>query len=114
MKLTLAESHSLTEMLKENTRLAAELAESKRYEDQNHQRIRELESAIRWALGEEGEFPDEPEPQGKYRRKYYWRTELRKRARLTSETEGKFCTFCNTVHSLKGPCPPSKIKGDET
>lgn len=46
-------------------------------------RIRELESAIRWALGEEGEFPDEPEPlRGKYRRKYHWRTELRRRANL--------------------------------
>ena len=47
MKLTPAESRSLTEVLKENTHLAAELAESKRYEEQNHQRIRELEAALR-------------------------------------------------------------------
>jgi hypothetical protein len=49
-------------------------------------RCEALETAIRWALGEVGEFPDEPEPRGKYRRKYYWRTELRKRAGLSADT----------------------------
>lgn len=46
-------------------------------------RIAQLESAVRWALGENGEFPDEPAPlAGKYRRRFWWRTELRKRAKL--------------------------------
>jgi len=46
-------------------------------------RIAELEKAIRWALGEEGEFGSEPPPlAGKYRRAFWWRTELRARAKL--------------------------------
>lgn len=46
------------------------------------QRYRE---AIEWALGERDEFPaEEPPPlAGKYRQRYYWRTELRRRAALT-------------------------------
>lgn len=44
-------------------------------------RIASLESAVRWALGEEGEFPSPPEPiPGKLIRRYYWRGELRERA----------------------------------
>lgn len=44
-------------------------------------RVRELEAAVLWALGENGEFSEEPPPlAGKYRRKYWWRTELRNRA----------------------------------
>lgn len=44
-------------------------------------RVRQLESAVLWALGENGEFSEEPPPlAGKYRRKYWWRTELRERA----------------------------------
>ena len=41
-----------------------------------------LTEAIRWALGEVGEFPaEEPPPvAGKYRQRYHWRTELRRRA----------------------------------
>lgn len=40
-----------------------------------------LHAAIRWALGEEGEFGEEPPPlAGKYRRRYWWRGELRRRA----------------------------------
>lgn len=47
------------------------------------ERIAQLESAIKWALGEEGEFGEEPEPlAGKYRRQFWWRTELRRRAGL--------------------------------
>lgn len=43
--------------------------------------IERLREAIYWALGERDEFPDEPEPlAGKYRRRYHWRTELRRRA----------------------------------
>ena len=38
------------------------------------------ESAIRWALGEGGEFPPREEVQGRY----WWRTELRRRAALAS------------------------------
>lgn len=43
--------------------------------------VRQLREAIEWALGERDEFPQEPAPlAGKYRRPYYWRTELRSRA----------------------------------
>lgn len=46
-------------------------------------RVKRLERAIRWACGEIGTFPEEPPPlAGKYRRRYHWRTELRKRAGL--------------------------------
>lgn len=39
--------------------------------------------AILWALGEHEEFPGPPEDvEGKPKRRYYWRAELRKRARL--------------------------------
>jgi hypothetical protein len=38
-----------------------------------------LRAAIRWALGEEGEFPEEPPPDSKWRRRYHWRAELRAR-----------------------------------
>jgi hypothetical protein len=38
--------------------------------------VARLRSAIRWALGEEGEFPLRPEGKGAY----WWRTELRRRA----------------------------------
>jgi hypothetical protein len=46
-----------------------------------------LERAIRWALGEEGEFPEQPEPLKLpggtvLPRRYWWRTELRARAAL--------------------------------
>lgn len=41
-----------------------------------HARIAKLENAIKWALGEKGDFPQRQDGQGSY----YWRTELRKRA----------------------------------
>jgi hypothetical protein len=40
------------------------------------QRVRELEEAVLWALGEAGDFPPREEGQGAY----WWRPELRKRA----------------------------------
>lgn len=44
-------------------------------------RMIQMRNAILWALGENGEFTEEPPPlAGKYRRRYWWRTELRKRA----------------------------------
>lgn len=46
--------------------------------DNQQARIAELESAIKWALGEEGEFGGETPEKGRY----WWRTELRKRAGL--------------------------------
>jgi hypothetical protein len=47
--------------------------------------LEKAQSAIRWALGEEGEFGEEPAPlAGKYRRRFWWRTELRERAALSS------------------------------
>lgn len=43
--------------------------------------VARLEDAILWALGEKGEFGEEPKPlAGKYRRRFWWRTELRQRA----------------------------------
>lgn len=42
------------------------------------ERIIQLENAIRWALGENGDFPPREEGQGAY----WWRTELRRRAGL--------------------------------
>jgi hypothetical protein len=38
--------------------------------------------AVQWALGERGEFNGEEPPPiaGKYRRRFYWRRELRSRA----------------------------------
>lgn len=40
-------------------------------------------TAILWALGQHGEFPMPPEEvTGKPKHRYYWRTELRKRAGL--------------------------------
>lgn len=54
-------------------------------------RVAQLEAAIRWALGEEGEFPGEEPPPlaGKYRRRYHWRKELQQRAALTSSPEAE-------------------------
>lgn len=59
-------------------------AEFERKERRWRRRIKELEAAIYWALGENGEFNDGPQPllAGKYRRPYWWRTELRARAKL--------------------------------
>lgn len=54
--------------------LRADLAAVK----QDHDR---LVGAIRWALGEVGEFPAEPNRlAGQDRQRFYWRTELRRRA----------------------------------
>lgn len=48
--------------------------------------IARLWAAITWALGENGEFPDEPPPlAGKYRQRFWWRSELRRRAFLVAE-----------------------------
>lgn len=68
-----------------------------------------LVSAIRWALGEEGEFPPDPAREsGKWRQPYYWRTELRRRAALSGAPpdqevakrrkamETKVCIVCAT------------------
>jgi hypothetical protein len=45
--------------------------------------LRQMKEAIYWALGERDDFPPEPEPiAGKYRKRYWWRTELRKRSGL--------------------------------
>lgn len=41
--------------------------------------LRRLQMAVRWALGEVGDFPMRQEGQGAY----WWRTELRKRAGLS-------------------------------
>lgn len=64
----------------EIARLTAELAASQ-------ERERVLREAIEWALGERGEFGDEPAPLvtasgTAYRRRYWWRTKLRERAAL--------------------------------
>ena len=53
--------------------------------EQARAEVERLTSAIRWALGEGGEFPVRMEGQGQY----WWRTELRRRAALKSPTPGK-------------------------
>ena len=45
--------------------------------------IRKLQMAVRWALGEVGDFPMRQEGQGAY----WWRTELRRRAGMSSNTK---------------------------
>ncbi len=46
-------------------------------------RNQQLESAIRWALGDEGDFGAEPPPiNGRWLRAFWWRGELRSRAAL--------------------------------
>lgn len=47
--------------------------------DRQDLEIIRLEDAIRWALGEKGDFPSRPEGAGSY----YWRAELRKRAGMS-------------------------------
>jgi hypothetical protein len=60
--------------------------------------VSQMKEAIYWALGERDDFPPEPEPlAGKYRQRYWWRTELRKRSGLpiggiTAETPPKYGT----------------------
>ena len=44
--------------------------------DAIEQRVQELEAAVRWALGERGEFRVRASHEGAF----YWRTELRERA----------------------------------
>lgn len=42
--------------------------------------LQKVDSLVKWLCGEEGEFGSEPEPlAGKYRRAFWWRTELRQR-----------------------------------
>lgn len=50
--------------------------------------LKRLRSAIEWACGERGEFPVAAPLAGKYRRRYYWRTELRARAFGTAVKKG--------------------------
>jgi hypothetical protein len=47
-------------------------------------RIAELEHAIKWALGEEGDFPggEPPSPIAGFEQRYFWRTTLRQLAKL--------------------------------
>jgi hypothetical protein len=48
--------------------------------------IERLREVVYWALGERDEFPEEPELlAGKYKRRFYWRTELRRRAFGTAD-----------------------------
>lgn len=43
-------------------------------------------SALRWLFGEEGDFVD-PQPEGKYKRNFWWRSEFRKRAALEAQCQ---------------------------
>jgi hypothetical protein len=62
-------------------KLQAQAEEIARLTANQESRILQLTAAVRWALGEYGEFVDEPPPlKGKYRRRFWWRTELRERA----------------------------------
>lgn len=68
------------------------------------ERRERLEGAIRWALGEVGEFPEEPQPlAGKYRQRYYWRTGLRERAGLAaSDGNAVDESKCLAIHAVTG------------
>lgn len=51
-----------------------------RHIEQLEGRIKNYNDLFVWLLGEQGEFPDEPEPlAGKYRQRFWWRKELRQR-----------------------------------
>lgn len=68
------------------------------------ERCQRLEGAIRWALGEEGAFPEEPPPlAGKYRQRYHWRTGLRERAGLAAaDWNAVDESKCLAIHAVTG------------
>ena len=49
--------------------------------------IEKRDAIFRWLLGEEGEFPSPP-PDGKYKKRYWWRTDLQKRLAALSKYKG--------------------------
>lgn len=71
------------EGLHAKTDIAAELAHRDIEVERLTGTVRQLKEAIYWALGERDAFPEEPPPlAGKYRRRYHWRSELRRRSGL--------------------------------
>lgn len=75
VELEQAKSERNKAAMLERRKYLPKLAELKRESAGAHQRVSELENAIAWALGENGDFPPCPEGAGAY----WWRTELRKR-----------------------------------
>lgn len=53
--------------------------------DALRRRCERLESSVRWALGESGDFRSRKDGEGAY----WWRTELRKRAELKEASDGR-------------------------
>jgi len=53
------------------------------------EREKEMRNIFAWLLGEHGEFPEEPPPlAGKYRQRFYWRSELRHRLEQLDKVRG--------------------------
>lgn len=68
------------------------------------ERLARSEAAIRWALGEEGDFPGEHPGKGRY----HWRTELRARAGLAAADRKQPCDQCDDPE-----CPVNQRDGGE-
>jgi hypothetical protein len=91
---------------RKNTLAARLLAEAAQFlrlraapapEGETPSRVQVLEAAIAWALGESDTFPEEPPPlAGKYRQRYWWRSELRRRAEFKGH---------NPAPASPGPTP---------
>ena len=72
---------ALRRIVAERAAITARLAESVG--------VKEVESLVKWLLGEEGEFPSPPEHvPGKPRKTFYWRSELRRRWIALSRRDG--------------------------
>jgi hypothetical protein len=65
--------------------VSADLSLVQNQNDELSRTVARLRDAILWALGEQGEFPPEPDGEpGKPRRRYWWRSELRSRAGMAT------------------------------
>jgi hypothetical protein len=61
-------------------------------------RVTQLEQAVRWALGEIGDFPggDEPPTIAGFRQRFFWRTKLAEMAGLRWDVKRKQYSAINT------------------
>ncbi len=82
--MTFKELHGKFALLEKRViKLQKDARRGKQRQKRADTKVERLTAAIRWALGEDGEFGEEPPPlAGKCRRRYWWRTELRQRAGL--------------------------------
>ncbi len=101
-----AEMHDTIRSLRaEVEQLKAQLADEKRQLAAAEAQLAALRDIIRWALGEEGEFP--PSQDGSTRG-YWWRTEMRQRFRAalsapTQHAGEETCEHCTPEHT-EAPC----------